>query len=142
MRFDIPWSGEVNRLQNELDRYFGNRSGRPPMAQRAYPPVNMWEDDDNLYIESEIPGMDLDQLELLAGDANHMTLQGERKQPGDADTKWHRQERGFGRFSRMVALPTSVDAGQATADYNAGVLTVTLPKKEEAKPRKISVNAG
>ena len=142
MRFDFPWAGELNRLQSELDRAFGDRAGSSLTRVRAYPAVNLWEDDDNLYVESEVPGMEMEEFELFVNDDNQLTLQGERKQPsGKGDTR-HREERQFGRFSRIIPLPVSVDGDKTAADYKAGVLRITLPKKEEAKPRRITVSAG
>lgn len=142
MRFDFPWAGEMNRLQSELDRLFGDRSGGSLTRVRAYPAVNLWEDDDNLYIESEIPGMEMDQFELFVNDDNQLTLQGERKQATENGGTRHREERQFGRFSRIIPLPVSVDGDATSAEYKLGVLRVTLPKKEEAKPRRISVTTG
>ncbi len=142
MRFDFPIASELNRLQNEMDRVFGVRLGGPLAPARAYPPVNLWEDDDYLYVESEIPGMKLDQIELFVSDEDQLTIQGERKSPQDDTAIRQRGERAFGRFSRVIALPTGVDADQTTAEYKAGVLTVRLAKKEEAKPKRITVSAG
>ena len=142
MRFDFPWAGEMNRLQSELDRVLGNRGGVSLTRVRAYPAVNMWEDDDNLYIESEVPGMEMSEFELFVNDDNQLTLQGERKQPRSNGGTRHREERQFGRFSRIIPLPLSVDGDATSAQYKAGVLRITLPKKEDAKPRRIAVSAG
>jgi len=140
MRLDHPWAGEVSRLQREFDRLFGDRNGGSRFQARAYPPTNVWEDDDNLYVEAEIPGMDMDAFELFVNDENQLTLQGERKRPADEGATRHREERGFGRFSRLIALPASVDADATRAEYKRGVLLITLPKKEESKPRRIQVS--
>jgi HSP20 family protein len=142
MRFEFPWPGEVSRLQDEMERLFGDGRSRSALGLRAFPAVNMWEDTDNLYVETELPGMELEDIEVFASDESHLTLQGERKQPAGEGATPHRQERGFGRFSRIIELPMTVDASKTSADYKAGVLRVTLPKREEAKPRRISVNAG
>jgi HSP20 family protein len=140
MRLDFPWAGEINRLQNEIDRVFGDRNGGSTFGVRAYPPINMWEDDDNLYVESEVPGMDLEAFEIFVNDSNQLTLQGERKKPVEENAKFHREERNFGRFSRVLTLPVLVDADATAAQYRSGVLLITLPKKAEAKPRRIKVN--
>lgn len=137
MRFDIPWSGEMNRLQNEMEQLFGSR--RP--KARAYPPINLWEDEDHLYIEAEIPGIDLDDLELYVNDEQQLTLQGQRKRPQEEHVTRHRSERAFGRFSRVIPLPANIDADSTSADYKSGVLTIRLAKKEEAKPRRIKISA-
>ncbi|MCA9137641.1 MAG: Hsp20/alpha crystallin family protein [Planctomycetales bacterium] len=141
MPFQFNWPQEFNRLQEEMDRVFGRRNDGPTTRSRVFPAVNMMEDHDNLYIESEIPGMELDQFELLVNEDNQLTLQGDRKKPADDGGTWHRDERTFGRFSRMISLPMPVDGDACSADYTAGVLRITLPKKPEAKPRRITVSA-
>jgi HSP20 family protein len=141
MAFQLTWPRELNRLQNELDQLFGRGNGASSRPQ-AYPAINLLEDDDNLYVESEIPGMELDEFELFVNAENQLTLQGERKQPNGGTKTRHREERAFGRFSRMIALPALVDGEETTAEYVAGVLKIKLPKKPEAKPRRIQVAAG
>jgi HSP20 family protein len=141
MAFQFTWPRELNRLQSEMDQLFG-RGDSSFARPQAFPAINVLEDDDNLYVESEIPGMELDQFELFVNDENQLTLQGERKQPNGGTATRHREERAFGRFSRMISLPTLVDGDATSADYVAGVLKITLPKKTEAKPRRIQVTAG
>ncbi|TWU46677.1 Hsp20/alpha crystallin family protein [Rubripirellula reticaptiva] len=141
MAFQFTWPRELNRLQSEMDQLFGRDGGSISRSQ-AYPAINLLEDDDNLYVESEIPGMELDHFELFVNDENQLTIQGERKQPNGGTTTRHREERSFGRFSRMISLPALVDGDATTAEYVAGVLTITLPKRPEAKPRRIQVAAG
>jgi HSP20 family protein len=111
-----------------------------PALSGAYPPVNLWEDDDNLYAEAELPGMGLGDLEIFVTGGDQLTLQGERK-PLQDPAVWHRRERGFGRFSRTVGLPVPVDADRVEARFEQGVLRVTLPKAEQARPRRIQVKA-
>jgi HSP20 family protein len=141
MAFQFTWPREFNRLQNEMDQLFGRGNGMFARPQ-GYPAINVLEDDDNLYVESEIPGMELDEFELFVNDENQLTLQGERQRPGGDTMARHREERAFGRFSRMISLPSLVDGDATSAEYVAGVLKITLPKKPEAKPRKIPVAAG
>jgi HSP20 family protein len=139
MLFDFPRAGDINRLRNEMERMFGERAGGTTPRVTEYPALNMWEDDDNLYVESEVPGMELEDFEIFVNDDNQLTLQGERKRPvGNTGTR-HREERNFGRFSRMIQLPVKVNGDSTTAAYKAGVLLITMPKKEEAKPRRIVV---
>jgi HSP20 family protein len=125
-----------------MDQLFGLRLARPLAEAQVYPAINLSEDDDNLYVEAEIPGMELGAFELFVNDDNQLTLQGERKRLGSDEGTRHREERGFGRFSRMITLPAPVDGEATSADYVAGVLRITLPKKPEAKPRRIAVKAG
>jgi HSP20 family protein len=138
---------ELRRFRREMDRLlesFGReweRFGKEwPTAGSGYPPVNVWEDDNNIYLESEMPGMELNDLEIyVTGD--QLTLKGERKPPQVAKGVWHRQEREFGRFTRVLTLPVSVDPEHVQARLVNGVLTVTLKKSPAAKPRKITVQA-
>lgn len=133
---------EINRLQNEMNRLF--RSFDPGDVAAAatgttYPLLNLWEDDDVLYAEAELPGMDLNDLEIYVNGSNQLSIQGERKEPPARGGTWHRQERGYGRFSRLFELPAEVDADKVAATLKNGVLNITMPKREEAKPRRISV---
>ena len=133
---------EISQLRNEMDRLFG-RFGVAANGQqrRSYPALNMWEDDDNLMVEAELPGFEMDELEMYVTGGNQLSIKGERKQPEMGEGTWHRQERGFGTFSRLVELPHQVDADKVSADFENGVLRITLPKAEDAKPRRITVKA-
>lgn len=135
-----PWA-EMNRLRNEMDRVFGRYSGGQPrrFGASAFPAVNAWEDDDNLYVEAELPGFELDDLEMYVTGENQLSIKGQRKQPQLEGGTWHRQERGFGSFSRMIELPAAVDSEKVDAEFKLGVLRITLPKREEVKPRRIEV---
>jgi HSP20 family protein len=107
----------------------------------AYPPVNVWEDSDSFHVEAELPGLTHDQLQLSVTNRNQLTLQGERVPEEAPKGRWHRRERGFGRFQRVLKLPTPVDADKIEATFENGVLHVLLPKAEEARPRRIAVKA-
>jgi HSP20 family protein len=136
-------TAEMNRLRDELDRAFGrgvlgDGGGR---RRGGYPPVNIWEDDDNVYVESEIPGFEADAVELFVNGDNQLTIQGQRQRPEVEGGRWHRQERSFGTFSRMIRLPSDVDPDNVDAAFREGVLKVTLSKKPESKPRRIEVKA-
>ncbi len=94
--------GELARLQNEVNRLFG-RQGRNGNEGRmgvpaGYPALNMWQDDDNLIVEAELPGMELEDIEIFVDDGNQLTIKGERKAPVQETGAWHRRERGFGKF--------------------------------------------
>jgi HSP20 family protein len=134
---------EFNRLQHQMNRLF-HRYGEPEATARgfslAYPAINVWEDNDNVYAEAELPGVNADHLQIHVNEGNRLTLQGER-QPGETSGVWHRQERGYGKFQREVLLPVQVEAGKVEARLGQGVLSLTLPKSEAAKPRKITVKA-
>lgn len=133
---------EVNRLRNEMDRVFGRYGERPtsPFVQRVFPPVNLWEDDDHLFVEAELPGMTPEDLEIFVTGGNQLSLKGQRRRPEQPAGTWHRQERGEGSFSRVIELPYQVDSEHVSAEFRHGVLRLTLPKSPEVKPRRITVN--
>jgi HSP20 family protein len=111
------------------------------VALTAFPPVNVWEDSDAVHIEAELPGLTHEQLQVSVTNRNQLTLQGERVPDEAGKGRWHRRERGFGRFQRVLQLPAPVDADKIEAKFDNGLLHVVLPKAEEAKPRRIAVKA-
>lgn len=131
----------TNRIWDEMDRLFGPVAAPDRTAAPAFPALNVWEDDDNLYVEAELPGLKQDQIEITVAEGDQLTVAGERTAPAPNGCIWHRQECGYGRFSRTVTLPAVADADQVEARFEAGVLTLTLPKSEMAKPRRIPVKA-
>ena len=134
---------DMNRLHEEMNRLFGRYgNGARGLSPGDYPPLNLWEDDDNLYVEAELPGFCLTDLEMYVTGGNQLSIKGERRQPEQENGTWHRQERGFGSFSRLMELPGAVDSERVSAEFKNGVLTIALPKKEEAKPRRIEVKTG
>src|SRR5437764_11535188 len=143
--FNDLWS-EMGRFQEELNRVFGRfvpESAKTFFtAAGAGPLVNVWEDDEALYAEADLPGVKMEKLEIFVTEGNQLTVQGERPEGDWNNAVWHRQERGFGQFTRTLALPALVDADKVEARYENGVLRLTLPKSEAAKPRRISVTAG
>jgi HSP20 family protein len=132
---------EINRLRNEMHRLLDHwpAPATLPFAPLVYPPLDLWEDENNLYVEAELPGLELNDLEIFVNGDNQLSLQGERKPPRLDQGAWHRQERGFGHFSRLVELPCVVNPETVEAAFKDGVLTVRLPKREEARPRRIEV---
>lgn len=130
-----------NELRREMDRLFdgagrGERFGLPRLS--AFPPINAWEDGQNYYVEAELPGIELKDIELQVV-GQELTLKGSRAEPQWKDEVIHRRERGTGEFSRRVTLPTAVDAEKVEAVLKNGVLTVRLPKSPEAMARKIAI---
>jgi len=128
----------ANRLIEQMDRLFGPVGFDAPV----YPPLNVWEDQDNYYVESELPGMKLDDIHVSVAEGNQLTLSGQRVPSAPERATWIKQECGHGTFTRAIALPAAVDADKVEARYEAGVLTLTLPKSAAAKPRRIAVRAG
>ena len=139
-RWQPAWDlrAEFGRLQSEMDRLFG-RWGTSAAGRSVAPAVNLWEDESNLYVESELPGLELSDLELYVTGESQLTLKGERKRPEASAGAWHRQERGSGSFGRVIELPVPVDGNTVTAELKNGVLLVTLPKRQAIKPRRIEV---
>jgi HSP20 family protein len=132
---------EMNRLRNEMERLFrrGVANGRTLWAPAEHPAVNLWEDRDNYYVEAELPGLTLQDLEIYVNAGNQLTIKGERKEPALQAGSWHRQERGYGKFVKMMELPNPVDEDRVEARLKLGVLSLKLPKREEVKPRRIDV---
>ncbi len=144
---------ELNRMRREMDRLqvversprwgfpFSRVSFLPGRAARSYPLMNISEDADNIRVEALAPGIDPESLDIsIAGD--QLTVTGEKLALSEAiaPEMIHRNERASGRFLRSVTLPTEVDSKKIEASYKDGLLKVTLPKAEAAKPRKIKVN--
>jgi len=125
-----PWSG----LEEEIDRLFETAlGGFADGASSTRFPVDLYEDKDNTYVRAELPGVTRDDInvEMVEG---YLNITGSRKTPA-ADGKG---EQSFS-FSRSVSIPDEVQPDKVNASYENGVLTVTLPKREEAKPRKVTV---
>ena len=105
----------------------------------VFPLMNVTEDKEKYYIRAELPGVKADELDIsVTGDT--LSISGERKLPvEDEKARYHRREREAGRFSRILSLPAQVDTGKVEASCTDGVLTVILPRAEEAKPKQIAV---
>ena len=133
--FGPSWN-PLEAFQSEMNRLFDRWTG-----EAAFPALNAWEQDDQLHVEAEVPGLDLKDLEIYVTGGNTLTLKGERRFSTPEKCVWHRQERGQGRFVRTLTLPYPVDADKVDARLENGVLSLTLTKHESAKPRKIPVKA-
>lgn len=130
--------GEVSAVQEELARLF-HRGASFVTPAPAGPALNVWEDENALFVEADLPGLDPAKIDVTVTEGNQLTVQGERAAPEIAGAVWVRQERPAGRFTRAVTLPALVDADKVEATYTDGVLRLTLPKHEAAKPRKVQV---
>ena len=130
---------QLSQFQREMNRLFDRWGGATPAAAPAFPPVNVREEDDHVVLEAELPGLQLKDLEIFVTGGNQLTLKGERRPELPEKGVWHRQERGFGKFSRSLTLPFAVNSDKVDARFENGVLLVKLPKHESAKPRKIQV---
>ena len=134
---------EVSAMQDEFNRLVGRISPFGPAAQAvAAPMLNVWEDDQALFVDVDLPGIDPAKLDVTVTEGNQLSIQGDRAAPDIKGAVWVRQERPTGKFTRSVTLPSLVDADKVEAKYEHGVLRLTLPKSEAAKPRKIQVQPG
>jgi len=131
----------LNQFQQEMNRVFDRwGDGRNSLAP-AYPAVNAWEEGETLRVEAELPGLNLEDLEIFVTGQNQLTIKGERKVAVPEGSVQHRQERGFGNFVRTLTLPFPVDDAKVEARLENGVLSIVLPKHEAAKPRRIAVKS-
>ena len=124
----------LKAFQDSVNRLFAEPSGRPWV-----PAVDIQETENDLVLKADVPDVDMKDIDVRVENGT-LSLRGERK--FESETKngsWHRVERSYGRFERAFALPNTVDFEAVKADYKNGVLTITLPKKEVAKPRQIKV---
>jgi HSP20 family protein len=134
--------GQMQQMQDEMNRLFSRwGDGRSGWGYAAFPAVNVWEEDDALFVEAELPGLNLADLEIFVTGHNQLTIKGERKVVVPDKSRLHRQERGMGNFVRTLSLPFPVDENKVDARLENGVLMIHLPKHEAARPRKITVKA-
>ena len=136
--------GPLNQFRDEMDRLLTGVLRRPdglvPGVFRNQPAINVWEQDDALKVEMELPGVKSEQLDISVAGGELSVKVNAPEEAGDGVT-YHRRERPVGSFSRLVRLPIAVNADRVEADLHDGVLTITLPKAESAKPRKINVTS-
>jgi HSP20 family protein len=143
----------MEALRRDIDRAFQNAGFSngpafrtaflPGRAARRYPLLNLAHDRDHVYIEALAPGLDPNAIDLSVV-RNVLTISGEkRRHPEDIKPEaFHRNERAAGKFIRTIELPVEVNADQVKAEYKHGILMVTLPIAEAAKPKQISVQVG
>jgi HSP20 family protein len=134
---------ELNRMRSEMESLFGRLAESLPTSfgPGVFPLINVTEDNDRLYVRAELPGVKADELEISAT-GNSLSIGGERKvAPESEATSYHRREREAGAFRRTITLPADIDSNRVEAHYNNGILAVTLPKAELAKPKQITVKA-
>ena len=132
---------EMDRLQRDMNRLFGQYDSSNLRKAPSYPAVNVWTKKDGQFVSAEMPGVRAEDIDIsLEGDM--LTISGERgsdEWPEGAQV--HRKERGFGKFSRTVKLPYAVDTDKVEASFKNGVLNMTLPQVEAEKPKKISIKS-
>jgi HSP20 family protein len=139
-KFEVPFA-DFDQLRRQMLRLFDAMDGEPfgDLAAGVFPPMNVTQDDDNLYVRAEVPGVKAKDLEISAL-GRHLSISGKREISEENErASYHRKERAEGAFSRSLTLPAEVDAARVDARYATGILTVVLPKSEAAKPRQIVV---
>jgi HSP20 family protein len=142
-----PWYGRgLGALREEMNDLFGRFFGEEQTgffpAARSLPSVDLSETAGAVEVKMDLPGLKPEEIEIdVRGDL--LTVSGERREEqeskAEGDRKYHRVERRYGSFSRSVRLPAPIDENKVNAQYRDGVLSITLPKSEEAKTRKIKV---
>jgi len=141
-----PNLGRLTDIRNEIDRLFD-----APLEELARgsqllsgwtPPLDLHEDKENIVVHAELPGMKKEEIDVSLHEGS-LSISGERKAEKEfEDAEVYRSERFVGRFQRTIALPEPVAADRIKAQYKDGILTITLPKTEEAKPKQIKVLEG
>ncbi len=129
---------EINRLFNEVSpRVWGDEE----LSTRTWgPAVDIYETENALVLKADVPGVDPKDVELRVEDGM-LYLKGERKFEKEVkEENYHRVERTYGSFARSFSLPNSIDSEKVTAEYKDGQIILTLPKREEAKPKSIKIN--
>lgn len=144
--FSSPFASildEMARWRQTMDPSWGMwPATEAPMLAASYPALNVWQDDAFVYAEAELPGIDLTNLEIFVTGEDLLTIKGNRPQSPMKHCAWHRQERGFGPFTRVQELPFPVQSAKVEARLEHGILTIKMPKTEAAKPRLIPIRAG
>jgi HSP20 family protein len=135
------WSNLRDELNSLFELPLWTNFGRPePLFTGWSPALDLYENNDNVVAVVELPGMRKEEIEISLHDGM-LTVAGERKRESSNGEKAERTERHIGTFRRSIVLPTRVNANKVNATYRDGILTVTLPKAEEAKPKQIPVRA-
>lgn len=137
-------SREIISMNDMMNRLFGESFFRPwrgllTSLGTETPPLNMYEIDGTLVVEASVPGVKPEEIDVQLH-SNVLTIKGEHKEEKkEQEASYICQEQNFGSFSRSVTLPYEVETDRAKAEFNNGVLTLTLPKSETAKPRSIKI---
>jgi len=129
-------------VQNAFDLFDElTTASRPQLSPASFPALNAWGDEDHFYLEAEIPGMSLDDLEIFVSDGQVLSIKGRRAESQVQGATWLRRERGSGAFERQIQLPGPINQEGVDATLKQGVLTIKLPKAQEIRPKRINVKA-
>ena len=141
----IRWepAREMMTLREAMDHLFDDAFTRPLTLRDGWsaPAIDMYQTDDEIVVKASLPGVKADEVQInITGEI--LTIKGETKQVEEKkDKAWHMREQRWGTFERAIALPTEVTADKAKAEFENGILTITLPKAEEVKPKIINIKA-
>ena len=147
IRPNRPWNwslGEFDRMRRDMARLHDamTRGFLPEGGPRMFPLLNVSQDNDNLYVRAELPGVKASDLDVSVKD-NSICISGKRELPVENENvSYHRRERSGGSFSRSMELPSPFDRDRVEANFENGVLSMVLPLAEETKPKQITVKAG
>ncbi len=136
-----PARTSFDQVRTEMDRLFGGLFAERmiPRTKRVYPPVNLYDDDENFYLTAELPGMNSNNLNINV-EAENIQIKGEQKiEPEEKNGHYHRRERKGGKFSKKIFLPARISTDKVKADMKNGILKVTMAKAQEMKSKKIQV---
>jgi len=130
----------LSEIHNEMDRLFGRSLRRQDGLEAVFnPAIDVAVEKDNVIVKADLPGLSKDDVSVTLQD-NYLTIKGEKKQETEKkEANYYVSERMHGSFARVIELPVAVDAAKIDARFRDGVLQVTLPKTEEAKPKQIEV---
>jgi HSP20 family protein len=133
----------MNRMNRLLRESYSSEGPEEALTTTNFaPPVDIYEDEHNITLKLEVPGIDEKDIDVRI-EGNTLTVHGERKiGKEEREENFRRIERQYGSFTRSFTLPSSVDPGQVSANYDKGMLKINLAKKAEAKPKQIKVNVG
>jgi HSP20 family protein len=133
----------INRMNRLFRESYSAEGPKEALTTTSFaPPVDIYEDEHNISLKLEVPGIDAKDIDVRI-ESNTLTVNGERKiEKKEKEENFCRVERQYGSFTRSFTLPSSVDTGQVRANYDKGVLKISLAKKAEAKPKQITVNVG
>lgn len=133
--------GDLAQMRSQMDRLLEGVFGRPDrrVTSGVFPLINLTEDKNSYYVRAELPGLSSDELDIQVT-GKTVTISGQRKIPAEnGNARYHRREREAGQFSRGISMPGDIDADKVNAKLMEGLLTITIPKAEAAKPKQITV---
>jgi len=141
-RYRIPTVyRDMDRMQREMNRLFDSYYPGRLRTAPGYPAMNIWSSEDGLNVTAEMPGVSVEDIDIsVVGET--LTVSGVREaDETNGNSRYHRRERGYGRFNRSIQLPFPVDVNKVQAGFTNGILSIELPRAEEDKPRKIAVKS-